>query len=67
MNCLEKQRRKQMGNKKTKYSELDIELFGCPVKVAFGGLHGARKNIECRSDETRIILNYDVALTIWGN
>lgn len=56
-----------MAKKKTKYSELDIELFGCPIKVAFGGLHGARKNIECHSDAENIILNYDVALTTWGN
>lgn len=56
-----------MAKKKNEYSELDIELFGCPIKVAFGGLHGARKNIECYSDEEKIVLSYDVALVIWGN
>lgn len=56
-----------MAKKKNEYSQLEIEILGCPITVAFGGLHGARKNIVCRSDDQRIILNYDVALTIWGN
>ena len=56
-----------MVKKKSEYSELNIELFGCPITVAYGGLHGALKNVTYRSDSERIILNYDVALTIWGN
>ena len=61
------QRRRKVAKKKNDYSQLELEILGCPITVAFGGLHGARKNIVCRSDEQRIILNYDVALTLWGN
>ena len=38
----------------------DTEIAGCPHKLGFGGLHGARLNyFEDTSDGKRLILNYD--------
>lgn len=41
--------------------KLEIEIGGCPVTFAFGGLHGALPCYKEVVDEKRLILNYDVA------
>ena len=35
--------------------------------IGLGGIHGAIENYQEYSDSKRIIVNYDVALTVWGN
>lgn len=49
-----------MAKLKSEYSELKLDLWGCPCVVAYGGLHGAVKNLFLDSDEENVILNYDV-------
>ena len=41
--------------------KLQINVGGCPVTIAFGGIHGAIKNYQEQETNTRIIRNYDVA------
>lgn len=47
--------------KKRPYSEFKSTLFGCPYKVAFGGIHGAMPQLFIDSDNKKVILNYDVS------
>lgn len=42
-------------------SKLDMEIGGCPVRVAYGGIHGALPNYREDAEGDRIIRNYDVA------
>ena len=42
-------------------SSLEIEVGGCPCKVAYGGIHGALPTYREEAQGTRIIRNYDVA------
>lgn len=42
-------------------SSLEIEVGGCPCKVAFGGIHGAIPTYQEEAQGTRVIRNYDVA------
>jgi len=50
-----------MAKEKTKFSELKLELYGCPCTIAYGGLHGARPNTFIDATEDLIIVNYDVS------
>lgn len=50
-----------MRKSKNPYKSLLIDIADCPHKVAWGGLHGARKNYTEQTDDERVILNYDVA------
>lgn len=42
-------------------STLEIEIGGCPVVYAFGGIHGAIPKYQERAGDGRLILNYDVS------
>jgi len=42
-------------------SSLEIEVGGCPCKVAYGGIHGAIPTYMEEAQGTRVIRNYDVA------
>lgn len=42
-------------------SSLEIEVGGCPCKVAYGGIHGALPTYQEEAHGTRVIRNYDVA------
>jgi hypothetical protein len=42
-------------------SSLDIEIGGCPARIAYGGIHGALPCYQEVAAGTRIIRNYDVA------
>ena len=48
-------------------SKLDTMIADCPHTVGFGGLHGALPCYEEATTEARVILNYDVALSVWRN
>lgn len=43
------------------------DIAGVPHVIGLGGIHGAVENYLEESDDKRIIVNYDVALTVWGN
>lgn len=40
-------------------SSYEVDIVGCPSKLGFGGLHGARRNYFERGDNGRIIMNVD--------
>lgn len=42
-------------------SKLEIEIGGCPVTYAFGGIHGALPTYRLEATENTLILNYDVS------
>lgn len=42
-------------------SKLDIDVGGCPVTLAFGGIHGAVPRSAWKADKDHKVLNYDVA------
>lgn len=42
-------------------SSLDIEIGGCPARIAYGGIHGALPTYHETAAGTRVIRNYDVA------
>ena len=42
-------------------SSLELDVGGCPCKVAFGGIHGAIPTYREEAQGTRVIRNYDVA------
>ncbi len=50
-----------------KTPKLEIDIAGVPHVLGIGGLHGARKKFHFVSDNDWIILNSDVALTLWCN
>lgn len=41
--------------------KLDIELFGCPCRYAWGGVHGSLTQYYEEATDTRTILNQDVS------
>ena len=50
-----------MKQKEDDYSSLDIDIYGCPCTIAYGGIHGATKNLFIDTNDKSVILNYDVA------
>ena len=49
-----------MAKKKSEFSELKLDIAGCPCTIAYGGIHGAMPHLFIDSDDERVRLNYDV-------